>query len=383
MNNSKRLLWQGSVVIEGEGVPGLALGESVDVGIFLEEASKWNEVNFDWDLARKKEAKFRRFPRWALNSRNKKKGLEPLDSYVKNSCIVKVARLGAGDDQKFSRLVQSLIKSDNDSFCGFLRVEEANLRPLCLMVTERGLLGFCVDHPRTQEEGKNVSSGPVSVTPTTLYTWWENKLEENYRIGREGIEEIVMTREEDKSPENNKHTEKKEYCENAQLNCDSDKELHGSENHEHIEKQGTSQSTTCTIKSMETDSKHPSETTDFGTNLDWKLFVKTSVKIEKLSSAEIRSFIENDGGHSVSLEIGYKLQPCAENNNQDEICSNNNLLLTETTCSGGHLKLNRIGASISRNETNNCITKLDCKICGQLFLGWQERHEHYLEVHGD
>ena len=152
MSNSKRMLWQGSVVIECEGVPGLALGESVDVGIFLEEASRRNEENFDWHSAAKKEAKFQRFPRWALNSKNKKRNLEALDSYVKDSCIVKIDRLGPGDDSKFTRLVQCLMKSEGDSFCGFLRVEEANLRPLCLMVTERGLLGFCVDHPQDQDE---------------------------------------------------------------------------------------------------------------------------------------------------------------------------------------------------------------------------------------
>jgi len=458
-------------VIDGEGVPGLALGESVDVGIFLEEASKCNEMNFDWDLGRKKEAKFRRFPRWALNSRNKKKGLEPLDSYVKNSCIVKLARLGAGDGTKFSRLVQCMIKSDRDSFCGFLRVEDSNLRPLCLMVTDRGLLGFCVDHPLTQEEEKNVSSGSVS---PTLYSWWENKLEENYRIGREQIDQDVMTKEGDKLPENNEHTEEVEYCENAKPSCSSDKELldefknieqiekqdtsieaknDGKETEMHVEKvldaseekvlgasgnssstksfpdivttsgkpvvneessltslrdvsctvnklaetmedpikirelsvsaSSTSQSTTCNNNFMESDKKNLPATTDLNAKHDWKLFLKTSVKIERLSCAEIRSFIENDRDNRPSTDICGKLQHCTENSNQEKNCLNNNVSWTETACSGEHLKLKRIGAYISSYEINNFIIKFECKICGQFFRGWQERHEHYLEVHGE
>ena len=48
------------------------------------------------------------------------------------------------DHTKFPSLVECLAKAGKEAFCGFLRVEEDDLRPLCLMVTERGLLGFCV-----------------------------------------------------------------------------------------------------------------------------------------------------------------------------------------------------------------------------------------------
>ena len=48
------------------------------------------------------------------------------------------------DHTKFASLVECLAKAGKEAFCGCLQVEEGDLRPLCLMVTERGLLGFCV-----------------------------------------------------------------------------------------------------------------------------------------------------------------------------------------------------------------------------------------------
>ena len=56
---------------------------------------------------------------------------------IKDSCIVKLSLQDGEDHTKFASLVECLAKAGKEAFCGFLRVEEDDLRPLCLMVTER------------------------------------------------------------------------------------------------------------------------------------------------------------------------------------------------------------------------------------------------------
>jgi hypothetical protein len=66
-----------------------------------------------------------------------------------------------------------LAKCGKESFCGYLRPEEDNLRPVCLMLTERGLLGFCVDVPLQEDEADS----------TSLFTKFEKTLKENFMAG--------------------------------------------------------------------------------------------------------------------------------------------------------------------------------------------------------
>ena len=92
------------------------------------------------------------------------------------------------DHAKFARLVECLAKSGKEAFCGFLRVDEGHLRPLCLMVTEKGLLGFCVDYPFQADE--------MLENLTSLYSSFEETLKENFAAGKNKINVVSKVKGE-------------------------------------------------------------------------------------------------------------------------------------------------------------------------------------------
>jgi len=177
MPSTNSRLWTGVVLVEQDNLPGLRQGDEVKVEIFHEEASKQNGQNFDWTSSTKL-SRFYRYPKRSLNPK-KSEFLSPstnLHPYIKESHIVKLSLPDNADSSKFVSLVDSLVKCGKQSFCGYLKPDADDLRPLVCMITERGLLGFCVDFPQTDaRQNDNIDS-------TALYDMFERTLKENLQL---------------------------------------------------------------------------------------------------------------------------------------------------------------------------------------------------------